>query len=116
VGEYVEALKANDLKDGELRRLTLHGRTLLVARVGGRFYSADDRCPHMGGSLARGQLNGTVVTCPRHRSRFDLSDGRVVEWTDWTGWKVRLAKTLRPPRAIVTHPVKVEDGRVWVEL
>jgi 3-phenylpropionate/trans-cinnamate dioxygenase ferredoxin subunit len=116
VGEYVEALKSNDLKDGELRKITLRGRTLLVARVGGQFYAADDRCPHMGASLSQGQLNGTVVTCPRHSSRFDLSDGRVVQWTDWSGWKARLAKTLRSPRAIVTHRVKVEDGKVWVEV
>jgi 3-phenylpropionate/trans-cinnamate dioxygenase ferredoxin subunit len=116
VGEFVEALGVNDLKDGELRGLTMRGRALLVAKVAGRFYAAADRCPHMGASLSKGKLDGTVVSCPSHRSRFDLSDGRLVQWTDWAGWKARLAKAVRSPRAIVTHRVKVEDGRVWVEI
>ena len=29
-----------------------------------------------------GKLDGTIVTCPRHYSQFDLADGRVVRWTD----------------------------------
>jgi 3-phenylpropionate/trans-cinnamate dioxygenase ferredoxin subunit len=116
VGEFVEVLGLNDLKDGELRGLTVRGRALLVAKVAGRIHAADDRCPHMGASLSKGKLDGTVVTCPRHHSRFDLSDGRLVQWTGWSGWKARLAKAVRSPRAIVTHRVKVEGGRVWVEI
>jgi 3-phenylpropionate/trans-cinnamate dioxygenase ferredoxin subunit len=116
VGEFVEALGVNDLKDGESKGLIVRGRALLVAKVAGRLYAADDRCPHMGASLSKGKLAGTVVICPRHHSRFDLSDGQLVEWTDWAGWKARLAKAVRSPRAIVTHRAKVEDGRVWVEI
>jgi 3-phenylpropionate/trans-cinnamate dioxygenase ferredoxin component len=116
VGEFVELLGVNDLKDGDLRGLTVRGRALLVAKVAGRLYAADDRCPHMGASLSKGKLDGTVVICPRHHSRFDLSDGRFVQWTDWVGWLARLAKVVRSPRAIVTHRVKVEGGRVWVEI
>jgi 3-phenylpropionate/trans-cinnamate dioxygenase ferredoxin subunit len=116
VGEFVEAFGVNDLKDGELKGLTVRGRALLVAKVAGRLYAADDRCPHMGASLSKGKLDGTVVICPRHHSRFDLSDGRLVQWTDWAGWKARLVKAVRSPRAIVTHRVKVEDKSVWIEI
>ena len=116
MGEYVEALKASDLKDGEMKKVALRGRDLLVARVDGRFYCVDDRCPHLGGSLSRGRLDGTAVICPNHHSCFDLVDGRVLRWTDWTGWTARLAQTLRSPRPAVAHSVKVEEGRVWVEV
>jgi 3-phenylpropionate/trans-cinnamate dioxygenase ferredoxin subunit len=116
VGEYVEALKESDLRDGEMREITLCGRDLLLARVAGRFYAADDRCPHLGGHLSRGKLDGTTVICPRHHSRFDLQSGRALQWTDWRGWKVHLAQTLRPPRAVATYPVTVKDGRVLIEL
>ncbi len=45
----------------------------LLARVGDKYYAADNRCPHMGGKLSPGKLEGTVVTCPRHGSQFDLT-------------------------------------------
>ncbi len=116
MGEYVEALKASDLNEGEMKKVRLRGRDLLVARVEGRFYCVDDRCPHLGGSLSRGRLEGTTVVCPNHHSRFDLSDGRVLQWTDWAGWTARLAQALRSPRAVAAHPVKVDEGKVWVEV
>jgi 3-phenylpropionate/trans-cinnamate dioxygenase ferredoxin component len=116
MGAFVEVLGVDDLKDSELRGLTVRGRALLVAKVAGRFYAADDRCPHMGARLSKGKLDGTVLICPRHHSRFDLADGRFLQWTDWAGWMARLAKAVRSPRAIVTHRVKVEGGRVWVEV
>jgi len=116
MGEYVLALKASDLADGAMRKVSLRGHDLVVTNVGGRFYAADDRCPHLGASLSRGRLEGTTVVCPSHHSRFDLSDGRVLAWTDWTGWRARLAQRLRSPRPLVTHPVKVESGTVWIDL
>jgi 3-phenylpropionate/trans-cinnamate dioxygenase ferredoxin subunit len=70
----------------------------------------------MGGHLANGRLEGTVVTCPRHGSRFDLRDGSVIRWTDFSGLGLRLAKTLRSPRPLQTYPVRVEDGRLLVDL
>jgi 3-phenylpropionate/trans-cinnamate dioxygenase ferredoxin subunit len=80
------------------------------------FYAVDNRCPHMGGDLSQGKLEKTIVTCPRHHSQFDLSDGHVVRWTDWTGIKLSLAKVARSPRPVKTHHVKVEGGKVWVEM
>ncbi|GGQ74143.1 hypothetical protein GCM10010166_50410 [Couchioplanes caeruleus subsp. azureus] len=32
-------------------------------------------CPHRGGPLADGQIDGTVVLCPLHLNAFDLSTG-----------------------------------------
>ena len=39
----------------------------------------------MGGKLSQGKLEGTAVTCPRHGSQFDLTDGRVVRWLKESG-------------------------------
>ena len=50
----------------------------------------------MGGPLAEGKLEGNVVQCPWHGSRFDITTGKV----------------LRPPavREEPTYEVKVEDN------
>jgi 3-phenylpropionate/trans-cinnamate dioxygenase ferredoxin subunit len=116
MAEFVEVTGANELQSGQMKKFNIGGREILIARVGENFYAADNRCPHMGGSLSEGKLENTIVTCPRHHSQYDLTDGHNVRWTDWTGIKLGVAKMLKSPRPVRTYPVKVEEGRVKVEL
>ncbi len=113
---FTELLKTGDLSSGQMKAYQAGGREILVARVGDRFFAAENRCPHLGGNLAGGKLEGNVVTCPRHGSQFDLKDGRVVRWTDWSGWKLQVARIFKPPRALVVHATKVEGDRVLVQI
>lgn len=112
----IDVASADDLTDGEMRAVTAGDRELVLARVGDDFYAADARCPHMGGRLVEGQLVRTVIVCPRHGSRFDLTDGRVAMWTTSTGLSLSVAKTIRRPRPLRTYPVLVQEGRVLVDL
>jgi nitrite reductase/ring-hydroxylating ferredoxin subunit len=48
---------------------------LAVYHLGGSLYAVEDRCPHAGAVLSEGELDGSVVTCPRHGSQFDVRDG-----------------------------------------
>lgn len=45
---------------------------------GGRLCAIADACPHAGASLSEGELDGDVVTCPRHGSQFRVTDGERV--------------------------------------
>jgi len=99
-----------------MKEVIIEGREILLARVGDRYYAADNRCPHMGARLSEGSLEGTVVTCPRHGSQFDLSDGRVVRWLKSSGLISTVSKALKPPRPLVIHKVKVEDDRILIEM
>jgi 3-phenylpropionate/trans-cinnamate dioxygenase ferredoxin subunit len=112
--EFTEIPGGNELQSGQMKMFNIGKREILLARVGENFYAADNRCPHMGGRLSEGKLEETVVTCPRHYSQFDLVDGHVVQWTDWSGVKLSLAKMVKSPRPVSTYPVKVEGGKVLV--
>lgn len=47
-----------------------------IAKVGDRCYSFDRYCPHLGGDLAQGWIEGDrYLVCPRHRWRYDPLDG-----------------------------------------
>jgi nitrite reductase/ring-hydroxylating ferredoxin subunit len=48
---------------------------IAIFRVGNKLCAIRDVCPHAGYSLADGELNGTVITCPQHGSRFDICTG-----------------------------------------
>jgi 3-phenylpropionate/trans-cinnamate dioxygenase ferredoxin subunit len=112
--DWAEALNANELHEGEMKKVSLGGQELLIARVGDRYYCAQNRCPHLGGDLSRGMLEGTVITCPNHHSQFDLTDGHVIRWTSFSGFALTLAKSVKPPRSIVVYPVRIEGDKVLV--
>jgi len=114
--EFIRVAAITDLKSGSMRKISVAGYELLLARAGDRFYCTDAYCPHLGGDLSKGILAGTVLTCPLHHSQFDISDGNVLRWTDLEGKVLVAAKRQRPPRPLVTYPVKVEGEAVLVRL
>ena len=66
-------------------RLVLHGRhsPILVVYDGGRVFSLDNRCPHMGFPLDRGSVEDGILTCHWHHARFDLASGCTFDlWAD----------------------------------
>ena len=68
------------LPAGGMREVVVDSQEILLARVGSEYYATQARCPHLHGRLARGRLEGMVVTCPRHGSRFDVSTGEIISW------------------------------------
>lgn len=53
---------------------TKHG-PVAVYHFSGTLCAVADVCPHAGATLSTGELEGTVITCPRHGSQFDVRDG-----------------------------------------
>ncbi len=51
------------------------GREVALFDVGGVVYALDNCCPHRGGPLSEGDLQGSVVYCPLHAWDFDLKTG-----------------------------------------
>lgn len=113
---FVEVAKKDELLDGNMKMAEVNGHEILLARVGENYYSAQNRCPHMGGNLSKGKLEGTVVTCPRHHSQFDITDGHVIRWTDFSGIKKSLSSLLKSPKDLKTYPVKVEGEQILVDI
>ena len=116
MGNFVQVGQTNELEDGTMKEVLARGREVLLARVGDNYYAVDNRCPHMGGKLSQGMLNGTVITCPRHGSQFELQDGRVLQWLKSSGLVSAVSKKLKPPRPLTTYSVKVEDDRILIEV
>ena len=99
-----------------MKEVLVNGHEILLAKVGDKYYAADNRCPHMGGKLSLGKLEGTVVTCPLHGSQFDLSDGKVVRWLKGSGIISAIGMVLKSPRQLTTYQVNVEGDRILVEV
>lgn len=116
MGKFVEAGRKDELAEGGMKEVTAEGREILLARAGDAFYAVDSTCPHMGGNLSKGKLEGTIVTCPVHGSQFDLSDGHVIRWTNFPGLVSSVAKVIKRPRPLKTYAVKLEGDRILIEV
>jgi 3-phenylpropionate/trans-cinnamate dioxygenase ferredoxin subunit len=114
MSEFVRLIATSEVPEGSMTEVETDGHPLMVANVGGTFLVSDARCPHLGGHLPDGVLNDAIVTCPRHGSQFDLTDGHVVRWTHFTGMQLAIMELARHPRPLPVYEAVVEDGFVMV--
>ncbi|MFC1952060.1 Rieske (2Fe-2S) protein [Chloroflexota bacterium] len=116
MSSMIEVRDSSNFQNGAMKEVIVEGHEILIARVDDKYYATDNRCPHMGGKLSRGKLEGTVVTCPKHGSQFELNDGRVVRWLKGSGFLSKLGKALKPPRPLPKYNVQVVDNKILVEV
>ena len=62
-----------------MKRVDAAGVPVLLVRCEGEVCAIAHTCSHLGGPLSEGKLEGDVVQCPWHGSRFNVRDGRVVD-------------------------------------
>lgn len=74
---FVTVARVGDLAPGELLEVDLDGHAVCLANVDGAYYAVAATCPHLGGPLADGELEGRILTCPWHMAQFDVATGRV---------------------------------------
>jgi len=67
-----------DVAPGQTRLVQVGEQSVAVYNVGGACFATQDECTHAGGPLSEGTLDGKIITCPLHSSRFDVATGEVV--------------------------------------
>ena len=77
--EFTAVLPESGLPQGSATRAQHEGTPILMVRDGTRIYAVGETCSHLGGPLSEGKLDGDVIQCPWHGSRFSLRDGSVVD-------------------------------------
>jgi len=66
------------LAPSKMKKVIVENKEFLITNVEGKYYAIGARCTHAGGDLSQGSLEGSVVTCPRHKARFDVTTGKVI--------------------------------------
>jgi 3-phenylpropionate/trans-cinnamate dioxygenase ferredoxin subunit len=74
----VKVAETSEIPIGNLKMVKLEGKEILITNVNGNYYALGNRCTHAGGDLSKGSLDGNMITCPRHGSKFDVTTGKVV--------------------------------------
>jgi nitrite reductase (NADH) small subunit len=100
-GKRVKVAELDEVAEGAARVVEVGDRSLALFNVGGTLYALDNACPHRGGPLGEGDLEGRVVMCPWHAWRWDVTTGHNVN---------------NPAVTTRCYPVHVEAGGVFVEV
>ncbi len=97
---FVDVARLEELPAGTSKIVWIGDRTVALFNVGGTVYATDNNCPHSGGPLGKGTLEGDVVTCPWHLWEFNVRTG---------------VNIFNPEERIETFPVMISDGQILVK-
>lgn len=96
---FQAVLHAGALSPGTGRTVVVADQGIALFFVNGAYFAIDDACTHEDAPLGEGEMEGSVVICPYHDWRYDVTTGACL--TDET----------RPVGCFAT---KLAQGFVWV--
>jgi nitrite reductase/ring-hydroxylating ferredoxin subunit len=100
VSNWVRAAAVDDITAGGGRSFAYLDKRIALFRTPGGVFACDNRCPHQGYALVRGDVKDGVLTCAWHNWKFELGTGTC----RFGGENIR------------TYPVQIHDGQVLVDI
>jgi len=106
---FVKVAQISDVPAGRMKRVVAGDKEILIANLNGKLYAIGNLCTHMKGNLSEGVLEGNMVTCPRHGSKFDIITGKSMQ-----GPKVAFLKLKGKDEP--SYETKVEGADILVKI
>jgi nitrite reductase (NADH) small subunit len=91
---------ATDLAPGQVMEVQSGDRSFALCNLNGQLYCLDGTCPHAGGPLGQGALEGDLLVCPWHGYEFHCATGG----NDFDDL------------AVETFKVAVQDGSIFIDV
>lgn len=98
--DWTPAMRVADLAEAKPQMAECNGTPIFILKRGQEICAISDTCSHAGGPLHEGTIEGNVVICPWHASRFDIRTGAV------RGGPATVSQ--------VRYDVRIQDGRVEI--
>ena len=100
MNEWVRAATVDDIGEGGAKLFTYLDKRIALFRTAHGVFASDNRCPHQGYALVRGDVKDGVLTCAWHNWKFELGTGVC----RYGGENIR------------TYPVEIRQGQVFVDI
>jgi nitrite reductase/ring-hydroxylating ferredoxin subunit len=97
----VKAGSLTEIPPGVVKEVEAGDAAYAVCNVDGTLHCMHGTCPHAGGPLGQGTLDGSTLMCPWHGWEFDCRSGLSASDDDLQ---------------VETYPVLVQDGNVFIEV
>ena len=99
MSEFLPVCPVEELPLGAIRVVNIGDREVALVNVEGQIYALENICPHRGGPLGFGDLQGHLLHCPLHAWPFDVRTGRCA---------------LNPEARVATFEVQIRGGMILV--
>lgn len=102
MGGLIKVAEINEIPIGQSKLVEVEGHRIALFNIEQKIFAIADSCTHQGGALSEGTIEGSEVTCPLHRARFDVKTG----------------EALGPPatKGVQRFNVKVEESDIKIEI
>jgi len=99
---WIDIASKDDVPEDDVMGIDLNAKSIALYQVGGEIFATDNICTHGNARLCDGFLEGHEIECPLHQGKFDIRNGK--------------AMCAPLTEDIQIYPVKIEGGRVFVEI
>jgi len=99
--EFIKIANKSELPEVDsAAEFTAADHTICIANVNGEYCAVDNVCPHEGGPLGMGFVDGTKIVCP------------------WHGWEIeaKTGKAANGQASVAAYDLRIEGDDVLVAL
>jgi nitrite reductase/ring-hydroxylating ferredoxin subunit len=97
--EFKKVSTVQEIAPGHGKVVDVDGNSVAIWNISGNFFAFQNVCPHRGGPVGEGEIEGNVITCPWHGWSFDVTTG---------------ASAVNPAARLTRYDVKVEGSDILV--
>jgi nitrite reductase (NADH) small subunit/3-phenylpropionate/trans-cinnamate dioxygenase ferredoxin subunit len=99
--DFIPIAQLDDLPPGTCTSIETGELGIALFNIDGQVYALDNTCPHAGGPLGEGTIEGEHIACP------------------WHGWKFHIPtgvcqKNPTPSLNVACYDVRVVDGTIQI--
>lgn len=94
---FVDVISLDELKKSKRKTINVNNQEITLFYLDGTVYAINSVCPHKGGPLGEGDLDGEEVVCPWHAFMFNVKTGQCLN---------------HPGMSVKNYKIKVEGDKV----
>ena len=72
--------KTTQISVGQMKKISVDGKDIVVANIGGDYFAINDTCTHAGASLSEGKIEDSTIICDWHDAQFDCKNGKLIKF------------------------------------
>ena len=90
-----------DVPEDGVKVIEIDDRPIALRYIDGTLHAIENICPHRGGPVGEGEIQGSTLVCPWHGWAFDVTTGQ---------------NTMNPAATIRQFPVRIDGDDIILEI
>ena len=78
--EKIFVCKTTQISVGQMKKISVNGKDIVVANIGGDYFAMNDTCTHASASLSEGKIEDSTIICDWHGAQFDCKNGKLIKF------------------------------------